>query len=67
MLRACSCSSFSTMSCRCEMRCIHQKQTAQQPMSSRVTKFAKVGLTAFESCLAVRLAGHNISGALRAS
>jgi hypothetical protein len=36
-------------------------------MSSRVTKFVKVGLIAFESCLAVRLAGHNISGALRVS
>jgi hypothetical protein len=39
------------------MRCIHQKQTPQQPMSSRLTKLVKVGLIAFESCLAVRLAG----------
>jgi hypothetical protein len=48
MLWACWCSSFSMASWRCEIRCIHQKQTAQHPTSRRVTKFTRLRPIVFE-------------------
>src|SRR5205814_468262 len=57
MLRACCCNSLSTAFCLSEIRCIHQKQTPQQTMSTNVKKFARVRPIPSESSLGMQLAG----------